>query len=367
MTDDTTRRSRPGAEPLPEGRPGDWHAIHIYYAANPQPLLVQCVRPLVEELNSAGLLAGYFFINYWVEGPHVRLRLKPVTAAATEEVCRRAEAAVSGFLRRRPALYKIDDDRSRDLHNSLVRMEMSPQEAGGYLDEDGRMKYRGNNTFSYEPYAPEYGKYGGTEGVALAEWHFQRSSDLVIDLLRTKNMHLRTFRLGTSAQLMMVMSACFLPTTGDLAQFLDTYHAFWHRYVNRADGIGVADYGRDYDSMAEKLTRRFAHVRQVVGDGDLTRLPGYLSGWAAHCRQLRDRVCRLAVDGELVFGTAEAAGEAAGEARITDPEAALIRLLTPYLHMTNNRLHVSVVDEAYLSYLLGRTLRDHTRSGVGVS
>ncbi|MGW5640608.1 lantibiotic dehydratase C-terminal domain-containing protein, partial [Streptomyces sp. NPDC003832] len=54
--------------------PGAWQAVHVFYAANPQPLLVNCVGPLISELREDGLLAGHFFINYWLEGPHVRLR-----------------------------------------------------------------------------------------------------------------------------------------------------------------------------------------------------------------------------------------------------------------------------------------------------
>jgi hypothetical protein len=33
-------------------------------------------------------------------------------------------------------------------------------------------------------------------------------------------------------------------------------------------------------------------------------------------------------------------------------------LLSPYLHMTNNRLTATVRDEAYLSYVLSRALRE---------
>ena len=73
------------------------------------------------------------------------------------------------------------------------------------------MTLRPNNSFAYQPYEPEYGKYGGPAGVELAEWHFRHSSDLVIEAFRTLNVHLRTVTLGTSAQLMMVMAGAFLP------------------------------------------------------------------------------------------------------------------------------------------------------------
>jgi Lantibiotic biosynthesis dehydratase C-term len=35
-----------------------------------------------------------------------------------------------------------------------------------------------------------------------------------------------------------------------------------------------------------------------------------------------------------------------------------VRLLSPYMHMTNNRLGATLSDEAYLAYVLARALRD---------
>ena len=39
---------------------GAWQATHVFYAANPRPLLLECVRPLVDELEAEKLIAGYF-------------------------------------------------------------------------------------------------------------------------------------------------------------------------------------------------------------------------------------------------------------------------------------------------------------------
>ncbi|CAM5695242.1 Lantibiotic biosynthesis protein OS=Streptomyces microflavus OX=1919 GN=Smic_30460 PE=4 SV=1 [Streptomyces microflavus] len=72
---------------------GAWQATHVFYAANPRPFLLHCVRPLVAELEADGLLAGYFFINYWLEGPHVRLRLKPSSPAPNPRAPRTEPAA----------------------------------------------------------------------------------------------------------------------------------------------------------------------------------------------------------------------------------------------------------------------------------
>ncbi|MFF1500841.1 lantibiotic dehydratase C-terminal domain-containing protein [Streptomyces sp. NPDC058316] len=336
-------------------RAGAWQATHIFYAANPRPMLTHCIRPLVAELEADGLLAGYFFINYWLEGPHVRLRIRPSSPDAEAEVRRRTEAAVDAFLAERPALYEVDSGFLNDFYNTLFDIEFPGAERGHYMDDQGRMNLRPNNSRSDERYEPEYGKYGGPAGIELAEWHFRRSSDLVIDALRTKNLHLRTVLLGTSAQLMMVMSAAFLPDRQELADYLDSYYEFWHRAFPGTGFIGSDEYDRNYASMAAGLAARFAAVRAAVADEDgAARLPGLLAGWAEHCAELRDRAVALTLDGDLTFRSWD--GER--DELVTDPAASLPLLLSPYMHMTNNRLHVTIRDEAYLSHVLGRALRE---------
>ncbi|MFI9649371.1 lantibiotic dehydratase C-terminal domain-containing protein [Streptomyces sp. NPDC052040] len=333
--------------------PGDWLAVHVFYAASPRPLLLQCVRPLVDALTEEGLLAGYFFINYWLEGPHLRLRLRPSRAEHSAAVRERAHTALAAFLRERPALYEVKAGFLADLYETLFTLEYREDQRGELLGSDGRMRLRPNNTFEDRPYEPEYGKYGGAAGVALAEWHFQHSSDLVIEAARTMNLHLRTVLLGLSAQLMMVMSGTFLPDDA-LPVFLDRYHTFWNRAFSGTAYTADHGYDRAYATMGASLPERFRRIRTAVAEGAPERLPGFLRGWAAHCAELRDRAAGLAARGELVFR----AWDDSRDIRPTDPAGALPMLLSPYLHMTNNRLSLTIRDEAFLSYVLGRALRD---------
>ncbi|MFE3252017.1 lantibiotic dehydratase C-terminal domain-containing protein [Streptomyces sp. NPDC059209] len=334
--------------------PGLWQATHVFYAANPRPFLLQCVRPLVAELEAEGLIDNYFFMNYWLEGPHIRLRLKPVGEDAAPAVRARTEQAVDTFLAERPALYEVDSGFLNDFYNTLFEIEFPGSERGHYMDDKGRMNLRPNNSRSAEPYEPEYGKYGGPAGIELAEWHFRHSSDLVIEALRTKNLHLRTVLLGTSAQLMMVMSGTFLPGDRELTDYLESYYEFWHTAFPGTGFIGTSEYDKNYAAMAPSLTSHFARIRAAVGAGEPGRLPGFLAGWAEHCAELNERARTLTLDGDLVFRSWD--GER--DERVTDPAVALPLLLSPYMHMTNNRLHVTIRDEAYLSHVLGRTLRE---------
>lgn len=354
MTAPTPAVDTPAVETTTEDAPGTWLAVHVFYAASPRPLLLQCVEPLVRRLTEEGLITGWFFINYWLEGPHLRLRLKPARAADADTVRDRTHAALDAFLRERPALYEVKAGFFAELYETLFTLEYSEEERAQFIGPDGRMKLRPNNSFEDRDYEPEYGKYGGPAGIALAEWHFQHSSDLVIEATRTMNLHLRTVLLGLSAQLMMVVSGTFLADDEALLTFLDRYHGFWNNAFSTTNYTTDKGYERAYAAMGDRLPERFRHIREAVARGELERLPAFLRGWAEHCAELRDRAARSAHRGDLVFRSFDGSRDI----HATDPAHALPMLLSPYMHMTNNRLGITVRDEAFLSYVLARALRD---------
>jgi hypothetical protein len=334
--------------------PGRWQAIHVYYGASRRFMLVDCIKPLVDGLLADGLLDSYFFINYWLEGPHLRLRLKPARVADTGPVLRRAEDALDAFMRARPSLYEAKSGFYSELYNTLFDLEFTPEQRARYLGPDGRMLIRDNNTRSREPYEPEYGKYGGPRGIDLAEWHFRHSSDQVITIMRTTNAHLRRTVLGVSSQLMMVMTTAFLPDATTAADYLERYHGFWRRAFDTAGFIKDEDYDNAYEVAGPGLRDRFTAVREAMTAGSDKRLPEFLRNWAAHCTELHARAVALAESGHLVLRSWDDTHDEV----VTDPVVATMRLLSPYMHMTNNRLGATLSDEAYLAYVLARALRD---------
>lgn len=346
---------------------GEWQAAHIYYTGSTRPMITECVAPLVRSLTDEGLLDGYFYINYWLEGPHVRLRLRPAAPEHTDAVRQRAQESIAEFLRVRPALYEMRSEFYLNLYNEMFKLEFTDDERDRLVGPDGRMRLRPINTFSWEPYEPEYGKYGGPAGIELAEWHFQHSTDLVVDSLRSVNVHVRSVLLGFAAQLMMAMTTSFLGEADVMADYLDRYYQFWNRSYDKVNEDGTkliadADYDKHYETMAVGLRERFDKIRHAVDAGDLAEIPGHLvRSWLAHCNELRDRVCATAAKGELEFRD----WQTGDQRTVTDPQTALRTLLVPYMHMTNNRMHVTIRDEAYLAYVLSRSLREEPAGRVG--
>jgi|SRR5690625_1185733 len=337
----------------------EWMAVHIFYAADSRPVLTECLRPVVHELRERDLLERFFFINYWLEGQHVRFRVKPRSPEVADEVRRTVEEAITAYLKRRPALYDYDSEFLLEMYEDMFRLEYSEEERVERYGSDGPMPLRENNSYAFLPYEPEYAKYGGPRGIELAEWHFEHSSDLVLSILDQANTHLRTVLLGIASQLMMVMGTAFLPDRAKLRTFYRGYHEFWQHAFQVTDLASVDRYEENFVRMSERLVQRFRDIEAAVRGDASARLSSFARAWADHCQELRARVVDLAQKGDLLFPAWDP--ERLRHSRtdddfraVTDPDTALRILLSPYMHMTNNRLGATIVDEAYLAYLLER-------------
>ncbi|ANN17985.1 hypothetical protein SD37_21595 [Amycolatopsis orientalis] len=287
-----------------------WLALHLHYPGSPDALLREAVAPLVRRLRLRRLIVGWFFIRYWVEGSHVRLRLRPA-AGDTETVRRLSTRWLSRYLGRNPSVKGL----SAELPSQEARRAMFVAEYGEAAWElaygAAGMPERATNRCYPAEYVPEYDRYGGVDGVELAEWHFERSSDAVLEVLDRHPT--KSARLGLSVRMSAILCTAFLSDTTELAEFLVRYRDSWEPPSSRERLHEM--YDATYDHSAEQLRR-------------LIRSGPQWTEWSEHCRELRER--------------------AGGS----------VSLLWSYLHMTNNRLGVHTVDEAYVAHLIAAALTD---------
>ncbi len=345
----------------------NWISIHIFYFSNVNALLVECVTPLLAELRQNNLIKQAFFIRYWMEGHHVRLRLLVADNADEAEIKSRAEARISKFLDRRPALYEPDLSRLSPFYKILFVAEYGEEKWAERYGENGQMPTRRNNTFDYIKYEPEYRRYGGVEGVELAEWHFEHSSDTVLKLIGETNQNIRSILLGMSIQLSLPLCYEFLGTEEHCIRFLEGYIAYWqYTHETRVD-FDVFDHR--YEQMAPDLQRRADEIARSVQLQDTDILTPTEQNWLTHIKELNLRLTRLVEQGKITYPT-KFRGKGmylAGDAnKMNDHEFFVVEdvttarqiLLTSYIHMTNNRLGTTIHDEIYLAYLLRRTLQE---------
>lgn len=326
----------------------DWYAYYIFYTSNNSPLLIECIKPLIDELRSRDLIERWFFIRYWQEGPHLRFRVKP-RPEAFDQVRQMVNEQVAAFLEVRPALYEMKSEIVGGIYKDMFLMEGTEEEWNELYGDDG-MPLRPSNSTSVEVYEPEYIKYGGPNGIEISEQHFEDSSDLVLTLLDTTNAHVRSVLFGLALQIMVVTIATFLPKMTDQLEFLKAYQAFWDTMMQQAPKTD--QYDSNFEKMGESLDKQIPGIIQLVAGDRQEELPSFLSDWGVKVRRTRDNLDKATREGKILLISRED-----GTRRVADEEnRARWSLLIPYIHMTNNRIGISIPEETYLSYLLQRHL-----------
>ncbi len=320
--------------------------MHIFYAADSNPLLTDCVGPLVTQLRDAHLIDRWFFIRYWLEGPHVRLRLLPSSGAVADELRQVTREALGQFLARRPALWEPETEDAGDMYKSMFLAEYTQEEWNARYGASDRMMFQPNNSVQELAYEPEFNRYGGPDGIAAAERHFECSSDTVIRLLGTTNAHVRPVLLGLSIQLMLALARSFLESDEAVGRFFLRYRLSWERQYDSPSDIHHARFDQSFSQSQAGLLNRIDEIKAAIsGQG---RSDDFRAGWVQHAVELRSRIEDLTNKGRLAFGD--------DSQQLGDPSVVLQILLTSYIHMTNNRLGVLIQDEIYLSYVISKVL-----------
>jgi len=332
----------------------NWISLHIFYVGSLEPLLLDVIEPLVQDLRERKVLQRFFFIRYWQEGPHIRLRLLPVEDSAGEEVKRRAEEALLVYLQHNPSLYTLDNEKRSPSYKEMFLAEYSLEKWQELYGEGDEMPIRPNNSVYTVPYEPEYGRYGGLDGIELAEWHFEKSSEIVLKLARTTNLHMRSIRLGLAVQLAVSLSLGLLEEREQVARFFARYEQFWFQNYGKS-GPSPDSFEKRFARMRPSLQSRILDLEKGVMQGVQEKRTPLEWEWIEHVRELKERLALLVAEKKLVFQNARTDYQP----RIfANPASTASLLLTSYVHMTNNRLGALILDEMYIAYLIRRALEE---------
>ncbi|HEX8772732.1 MAG TPA: thiopeptide-type bacteriocin biosynthesis protein [Pyrinomonadaceae bacterium] len=323
-----------------------WISMHIFYSANPSKLLLNCIAPLIAELRDRGLVSRWFFIRYWMGGPHVRLRLLPAEGVTAEAVKNVAEPAIRSYLDNRPALFEMDPSLLKKHYRRMFEAEYGTEAYLARYGETGEMETYLSNSIHYIDYELEFERYGGAAGLDVAERHFEVSSDIVLDIMKETNVHVRGLAMGRGMQLMLQLLYTFLVDDESVCRFLTRYIELWQEiYEDRSNLYPYFD--RKYNFVAQKIQRRVRSVkRQLEADRFVPGLEVELK-WITHVREFKTELRALrASEGLLLPDHVQAERDAFNY------------LLSSYVHMTNNRLSVSIGEEVYMAYVLRRAIED---------
>lgn len=316
-----------------------WLSLHVYCSDHDQ-LILESIDPLTRKLVVNSLVENFFFIRYLEGGAHVRLRLSCLHPELTL-VERLARDEIEPHLHHQPSRRQLARTPSAEVTTSpslLTCLEDPSSKKDGVVER--------------AEYHPEWSRYGGTAGVAIAESIFKDSSELAISVLRQISGQ-PTRRLPTALRVMGVIVGVFCRERRLAAAFLRSYRAH--------AGAVMKSLGKDFGpepTLDQNALRIRAAVRRetacwfdsngfYVNPGDdLIVLRLYRQLGAA-----RDAIVRATNDGrldELSLGKAFSA--------LPHVDRVLTTLAASHLHMTNNRLGVPLHAEAVLASVLADAL-----------
>ena len=272
------------------------------YSAECDRVVLDVLPRLTATCRAADWISGYFFVRYREQGAHLRVRLR-----ARE---RATEPLLEDALRSIPAM------------------------AGSVV-----------SSVQFVAYEPEYERYGGRDGMPIAEAQFEASSDAVLAALRACAAQPHSAKLGKAVLGMIATTHPFCATPGVAA-------AFFRRYADEylkalAGEADVADTMRrafdgEFVRQTEQLVPYIVEAWRRHASGE--SVSAWVDDYAIHMRRTRDRL---------------AARDATPETLTTpnrSSSATQWRVLPSYLHMFNNRLGVSIPEESYLAHLVSRAL-----------
>ena len=308
-----------------------WIAAHVFGCADFDQLLVECVGPLVAGLRRRQEIQRFFFVRYPEGGPHVRLRFGGVERIIEDEVRPRVVRDVEEFVER----HGLSGWRRNSRPHAQVRETSKCADAS-----DGAAPHE--DAIRFVPYEPEVMRYGGEEGIAIAEWHFDFSTTEALAILtqevscpegsRDPNMTQRR-RLGLAFQAHVVLPLA-------LGYTLHQTGLIWAGCRTMLEGLlGQSERREEFERrFLEQSPRLCAMVEGPLRpqDGEVTP---FVRRWRDHGGELATRLERVGLG---VTGPTTDANQSA-------------LLVASYLHMFNNRLGLSRGTEMYLCHLASRT------------
>lgn len=297
----------------------DWIGLHIYTTSNRIKLLKDTIIPLVVDLLTEEQISNYFYILYEDKGFHIRLRLLPtknvdlIIATSKEKILNYLKLNPSGF----------NPNRSSDYY---------PQDSVQIID-----------------YIPEFERYGGLPGILISEKQFRQSTDLCFSFIL--NDKTERYNAILNAAIKIHLTTAFVYTNGNLETAILFFQALFQTLkfpptfpLIQFDANSYNDFHKIYKKQEAALTAFVRGIWIALEKQEQLDTNIDLIKWRKH----ESDICSLL-------------NNSYNNSTLSTPflyeNYPLWSIVYSYIHMTNNRLGIVVVDEPLIAYMIFASLK----------
>ncbi len=316
-----------------------WISVYLYYEEPFESLLIKGIKPFMQPLVESGLIQRYFFIRYYEDGPHIRLRIRGEKDMLETIIFQNLEEHFQRYFRLEPS----------------VRLEE-------------RADWYPNNSMKLSKYVPEVGRYGGQFGVTVAERQFHLSSEVVLQVIEKYGEYNWTedIALGEGIQLNLSMAfACGLNLEESI-QFFDFFCTHWVQasiYLLNISAEQIEEekarwfsfYETNFQNNKDLIVNQNAALWQVLNDKEEFH-EDYMNAWIGG-NQLIYKDLASAYEGSLLSAR-DSKYIMKNTQQLSEKTLLVWSILSDYVHITNNRLGISTENEAFMAYLIKRSLEE---------
>jgi hypothetical protein len=345
-----------------------WLSAHIFYFDNLDNLILDGIQPLIRSLHQQEKIESYFFIRYWQGGPHIRLRLLGQAATLANEVKPYLTTTIGKYLAESPATSSIDEAEIKVSHIWMAEREYQKREF---------IPLYSNNSLHWIDYQPEYHRYGGKTGVAIAERHFRDSSEMAFQVL-TRSRAASNQRTGLALQLLTVLPLMLGIPLAKLSSYFANYSDIWLCYFDNLPTVDLKrEFHQHYLRQQSRLLPFFYNLVSLLTGKAKLAGPLLIESWIKALAVTAIDLRQASANKELplrALGLPDWLKKDSPQLRqyrairdsveMPDHERLIIDLIRSYLHMTCNRLGISLFDEAYLAFLIASALNDCNSNGT---
>jgi thiopeptide-type bacteriocin biosynthesis protein len=287
-----------------------WKSYRIYYQNYAMyDGLILLLADLMERWMAEGNISKWFFLRYWEDGPHIRIRYLGPEGQDAEELFEKARS----WIRQHPAGSRLT--KQEYFRNHKFDGVPLPLEQLGWYEE---------GEIVAKPYEPEYERYGGVRLMPLTETLFLESSRMAVRLLRL------TQQSSFTARFLVAMTA-----VEELANLF---------FAGNVRLGGVVSY---YRKSADSWKRLYQLERMPIPDRFVQARKDYLRLKEAASRLIRSDEEYGRLRERLIAGCSAIADAIEDDQKVRS-------IFYSHLHMLNNRLGMGPEYEYALYEVLWR-------------
>lgn len=327
-----------------------WLAAYLYYAEPWEEFLIKVMKPFVDDVMKEALAEQFFFIRFWEQGPHIRLRFKGETNILENQLKPQLENYFLNYFKEYPS----------------VRQD--PKEMDKWQARQSNQQLFPNNSIQYIEYDPEVERYGGPLAILTAEKQFEISSRAVMAVIEDSEFWDYDRALGAAIQLHLGFAFALGIDLIEAGEFFSRIARHWFasayggykgytatippEELKKRQEITMKAFEENFSNQKTALVSFHETLWSALTEG-MEFEQEWLNVWIQQMKSITGELKAIQQQNKLTIPQwfqPELDKKTPVERQYWWP------ILESYIHMTNNRLGILNRDEAYLGFLIKESL-----------